>query len=334
MIQGFQNPVTWLETQYLADTQPFRALSWPKGLKLFGRFSTLVHWVLLIAAIALWGLSLLSKIFKLPVAGIERSDFLMGTWVIMVILVVGSMLSLVFRSLARGANLIVREHQAGRWETLLLTGLPARTIIRGKWWAAMRSLRSDVLYITVIRLIFALFLGLFFGSTVIQYQDALIGPSILMLFLAPIVIFIFTYGGVGVIVAVGLLVSSASTRPGRALAGAGVLLVGLWLGIAFVGQYFAFLYSFGNTGGVSNDFISMLIVAGVSVLENGTIVTGAMLQFDHGLNSGVFNLSTSELMYAIFSLIIAVGFYALLTWLLLFLAERLLMRRGALKQGA
>jgi hypothetical protein len=45
---------------------------------------------------------------------------------------------LLFKSLSLSTYSIARERESKTWETLLLTGIDARAIVRGKWWASAR----------------------------------------------------------------------------------------------------------------------------------------------------------------------------------------------------
>jgi ABC-type transport system involved in multi-copper enzyme maturation permease subunit len=49
------------------------------------------------------------------------------------------------------ANSISREQTGKTWETLLLTTLPARQIVMGKWWATLRALWGDHIMLALLR---------------------------------------------------------------------------------------------------------------------------------------------------------------------------------------
>jgi hypothetical protein len=49
-------------------------------------------------------------------------------------------LRLMFKTLSLSTNSITRERQSNNWDMLVLTGIDAREIIRGKWWATVQSM--------------------------------------------------------------------------------------------------------------------------------------------------------------------------------------------------
>ncbi|MBC7869385.1 MAG: hypothetical protein H7Y09_00990 [Chitinophagaceae bacterium] len=55
------------------------------------------------------------------------------------------------RILSVSANSIQREKAAGTWENLLLTGISARHLILGKWWAALRATWKDFALLALVR---------------------------------------------------------------------------------------------------------------------------------------------------------------------------------------
>lgn len=55
-------------------------------------------------------------------------------------------------TMALAANSIQREKQNHTWETLLLTGVDARRIVWGKWWATVRVMWKDHALVSLLRL--------------------------------------------------------------------------------------------------------------------------------------------------------------------------------------
>ena len=54
-------------------------------------------------------------------------------------------------ALALASNAITREYQGNTWPLLLLTGLSAREMVLGKWWASVLVLRRDFISVTILR---------------------------------------------------------------------------------------------------------------------------------------------------------------------------------------
>jgi ABC-type Na+ efflux pump permease subunit len=109
----------------------------------------------LLASIALVVLSPLSIFSEEVAAVLSRLDAIneVGLFLLYVIginLALYLVVSLVTMALA--ANSIRREKQGKTWDTLLLTGVNARQIVWGKWWATVCAMGWDHAVMGVIRL--------------------------------------------------------------------------------------------------------------------------------------------------------------------------------------
>jgi hypothetical protein len=58
---------------------------------------------------------------------------------------------LMFRTIALTGNSITREKESQTWEMLVLTGIDARQIVRGKWWASIQRQLPHYLLLGVLR---------------------------------------------------------------------------------------------------------------------------------------------------------------------------------------
>ncbi len=58
----------------------------------------------------------------------------------------------VVRCIAAGANVISREHMSQTWDTLVLTGISARQILLGKWFAVLRQVAPWMVGLATLRL--------------------------------------------------------------------------------------------------------------------------------------------------------------------------------------
>lgn len=58
---------------------------------------------------------------------------------------------LVLVTMSLAANAITRERRGLTWEPLLMTGLDARQIVLGKWWASVSTMWTDFLLLAALR---------------------------------------------------------------------------------------------------------------------------------------------------------------------------------------
>lgn len=78
-------------------------------------------------------------------------------------------------TMALAANSIQREKQNHTWETLLLTGVDARRIVWGKWWATVRVMWKDHALVGLLRL------GMIAWLVAITHDEFMFRPGFLTL---------------------------------------------------------------------------------------------------------------------------------------------------------
>lgn len=125
-----QNPVFWQEITHQRRAAPRR--TW------LGKTVPLLVLLIILVGVPL---SLSNPI----IAFRHSRDFaLVSIWVIHAVVAV--------RCIIAGANTVSREHVAQTWESLVLTGMSARQILLGKWFAALRRAAPWILALGTVRL--------------------------------------------------------------------------------------------------------------------------------------------------------------------------------------
>lgn len=122
-----ENPIAWQETTH-------QTRSAPRILRHWARVGPLVLVLMLV----------------LVVITLQDIEFSTREFAIFCIWFV--QIATALRALIAGANAISREHVNLTWDTLVLTGVSARQILLGKWFAAMRRVAPWMLALGALRL--------------------------------------------------------------------------------------------------------------------------------------------------------------------------------------
>jgi hypothetical protein len=316
------NPIFKQEDIALQHSHPFDRLNWWHKQSNFSRLIVWVRWGVFLYALMIYFMSLAGSLFGISLSRIVYHDLPAAVTVFCLIFIVAEMGAMIFITLSRGVHLINREDRGGRLDMLLLTGLSAREIVRGKWWAAMVSLRPDCLYLALVRTL----LGFAMVWWTMNFNGPdMSRPSTLGILMMPGVLFLFSYAMVGVLLAIGLIVSAVVSRPGRATAGAGGLFIALWIALIMLVHFFIMLPAIAtySSGG---DLYYFLVSMSFSLLENGTLMS-AWLPVPPQIRIGF--PEERVILAPLYGMGAALLLYALLIIVLLFIAERLLIRRGA-----
>lgn len=316
------NPIFGEERNHLLRTQPFTRLKRPHKLLTLNWLAVGLRWLLIVLSVVIYLSAWVSTLFNLDLyQGITPNG---ATWLIALtgILIAAEILGLMFRTLARGAHLITREQQGGRLDMLMLTGLSARTIIAGKWRAALRSLLPDILYVSLLRVMGSLILGWLSNYASSWWRDNTGSPTLPGLIAMPVLIFVSTALFVGLLLAIGVMTSAAMNSSGKAMAAAGSLMLGLWIGTLMVTQFFMVRFVYPNYSYPSvRNYIASLVF---STLESGTMAIAWLVKSGWSYND------LDQLPFMLGGLVSALILYSITIAVLLFIAERLLIRRGAL----
>ena len=136
-------------------------------------------------------------------------------------------------TLGLSAQSITREKTGGTWDTLVLTNIDARTIVRGKWWASVRALWGDHLRILLLRL------G-FLGQILIFLRDnsanLTVELSINLMLILPLtaLIILITVIDAGFTAALGIAMPLSAAGNGLVMAGAIAVRIGAFIALGMM----------------------------------------------------------------------------------------------------
>lgn len=78
----------------------------------------------------------------------EQAAFLL---VFMAAIIIPAQIMVIVRTLMLAVERVVSERTTGTWDTLVMTGISARQIVGGKWWAVTRAMLPEWMFIAVAR---------------------------------------------------------------------------------------------------------------------------------------------------------------------------------------
>jgi hypothetical protein len=240
-----------------------------------------------------------------------------------------------FQTLALSANSIARERNANNWDMLVLTGIDARKIVLGKWWATVRHMWRPYVLMGILRALLIVSIGadanrsnysyaVYSGFNAASYRGIIV-PMLLQCIVAGAAVLMFTMANLFFTAACGM--SAFNRRSGIALARAVATRFLLGIGIAL----FCFLFiRFYMDYSYPNSVPSIIAMGLFTIVDNGVAV-GSQLATSNfsGYNSyggsinPVFGVNLP-------AALIALMIYALLTVLLLRLAQWQAIRNSAL----
>ncbi|MBK8020262.1 MAG: hypothetical protein IPK19_02270 [Chloroflexi bacterium] len=288
-------------------------------LNLAGRRLRLARLMLLALAINI--VALVAEGFPAQIAALTRADpfdvvsllrlALEFTTLLVVSILFGHNLMVSGLAARLASTGIAREKGARTWEALVLTGIPARRIAIGKWWAAMQVLWVRHRTAIGLRLVLSIWLIVVFVHRELAPAPPMIGIVVVLAFIlvVPVITAAFT-GALGVISSSIAGSETTAVRINSLIAASAVLLL---LGLGCCGAPFLF---------ASVDNVLPLI-AGALVF---TLIDGGLV----GLL--VLLLSTEDPAQAA-TYLAGMGFWMVLFSLItagaLLLAARLLRAQGA-----
>jgi hypothetical protein len=236
-----------------------------------------------------------------------------------------------FQTLSQSTHSIIRERQSNKWDLLILTGIDARKLVLGKWWATVRYMGRYYIVLGVLRAVLVIWIGRhrnYFYSyyTVIQPNVAVITPTLWQMLLSGTIVFLLAIANLLFTAACGV---SAFNKHGgvalaRAIATRLFILIGTVITLGLISQL---IY----TLSYQNDAASIGAISLITLLDNGVVVgsqlaTYSLSNYNPAYGSGVETGLKVFLPAAVLALII----YALLTWILLRSAQNQAVRQGAL----
>lgn len=208
---------------------------------------------------------------------------------------------------------IAREKRGLTWESLLLTGVDARQIVYGKWWATLRTLWQVYRPLLLLRFAVALWMGLAGGRT--QMIPFLYTPALPDVLLIGFVTACFPLCYAAYMVTLGLLASLLTTNETSAYRLGSLFQLGaLVVSLALILPSFALPLIDIDPGLVS--LIPALFI---------TPMDGGMLAL-----IGLIANSRAETTYYLLGLLLCIALNGALTWVLLRGAQGLAIRQRAL----
>jgi hypothetical protein len=238
--------------------------------------------------------------------------------------------ALMFQTIALTGNSITREKESQTWEVLVLTGIDARQIVRGKWWAIIQYQLRRYLVFGVLRAGASAAIAIAFSS-VFYYQSAYYSgqyqlPHPVSIVVAGLFGVALSLVNLGLSAACGVMGSAVSKRSTLAIVRgfANQIVISVVPVLVLV---FAFnrLYTYRYP---VNPFIqsvySTVGAAIASLVDNGfTILSNPMYpQFFYNNGSAAFSpIAPIELDWMI-SALLALVLYGLLIWFALWRAEK------------
>lgn len=218
------------------------------------------------------------------------------------------------------ASAVPREKELHTWESLILTHADARRIVRGKWWAALRTVWRQYGYTLLFRA----------GALVLLWLTQTFRPNVspvtyvLSLLLAVLAMLVDTVVNIAFAGALGMLASTLNSRATITITIARAFHLSTifsMVGVVFYGLSNMFYMS-----GSQLVTYNILVGSGLSALDGGLILASTIMSSN--------NLTLDYLAWA-FVLLMAVALaFVGLIWAVLRLAEYLLTRQNALRVGS
>lgn len=238
--------------------------------------------------------------------------------------------SLMFQTITLTGNSITREKESQTWEVLVLTGIDARQIVRGKWWATIQHQLRRYLVLGVLRAGSTAAMAIAFSS-VFYYRSTYYSgqyqlPHPITIVVAGLFGFALSFVNLGLSAACGVMGSAVSKRSTlaivRGFANQIVITVLPVLVVIFVfGRVYSYRYP------VSSFIQSVYSTVGsafISVVDNGfTILSNPMYpQFFYNNGNAAYAPIAPITFDWMISALLALVFYGLLIWFALWRAEK------------
>ncbi len=237
-------------------------------------------------------------------------------------------LSLMFSTISLAANSISREREGQTWEMLVLTGVNARQIVRGKWWATIQRQFPRYLMLSFIRAgaTTATALSTFNYYTSSYYNARLQLPHPLIIIISVLLGVVLTVAGLGFSAACGVMGSAVSKRSSMAV-GRGVANQVVFTFIPAITFFFIVtrLYFVSSRYDATLQSIYNFFGLGtISLIDNGfnLLSNELYVHYQYYSGSGAYSpIAPIELDWIAAALLTLV-WYALLTWFALWRAEK------------
>ena len=238
-------------------------------------------------------------------------------------------LALMFRTIALGANSISREREGQTWEMLVLTGVNARQIVRGKWWATVQRQFPRYLMLSFIRAgasaasALSVLTSYYYASS--YYNAKIQFPHPLMIIISVLLGVVLTIAGLGFSAACGVMGAAVSKRSSMAVA-RGVanqivlsLVPALALFFLITRLYFlSFRYD-----ATWQSIYSFFGLGTVSLVDNGfNLLSDAIYVRYQYYSGGAYSPIAAIELDWVAAAFLTLAWYVLLTWFALWRAEK------------
>jgi hypothetical protein len=236
---------------------------------------------------------------------------------------------LMLQTLTLAAHSMTRELQANNWEMLILTGVDARKIVWGKWWATVQRMWRSYGRLALLRAMLIGWLGAWenrsYALSMTYYlyggsPDAMVVPTIPHFLLSAFFVVALTMANLPFTAACGVSAFSRHEGMGRARAvatrlgvGSGIL-ISLFALIAIIPEMAA-----------RNFFQSVIFPAIRTFADNGVGLGTDIVRY----HVSKFNFNDGS-PYWLPTFLLSLGIYVLLTLLMLHFAQWQAVRSGAL----
>jgi len=242
-----------------------------------------------------------------------------------------------FQTLGLSANSIGREQQANNWDMLVLTGVDARSIVRGKWWATVQHSWRPYVMLGILRGLLVVWLGAttsrndaYYNYSVASSYRLMVLPTLLQFVLAGTAIFVLTLANLLFTAACG--VTAFNKRSGVALARVVATRLVIIIGICLTG---VLLFRWWDLrANFDEDIVfGIAILSLVTLFDNGVIGSAELAEYRFSYDAAFYSTGTVQDFAVPFltAVIVVLLVYALLTWLLLRLAQWQAVRHNALR---
>lgn len=251
------------------------------------------------------------------------------------VIAVGATVIIHFRrmlqTLSLSANSIARERGANNWDMLVLTGIDAGKIVRGKWWATIRHMWRPYVMLGILRAAAVVLYGASTYRSYYSYQfynsDGLSSVTLIVVLLhfalAGTAVFIFTMANLFFTAACG--VTAFNKRSGVALARAIGTRLFIIVGLGLLALLLTRLWI--NYATYPYLLPSIITISMLSLVDNGAILSSQFAYYSPYDYGPYLNPLFAMYLPAI---LVTLLLYLLLTLLLLRFARWQAVRNGAI----
>ncbi len=290
------------------------------------RLSRIIIWILITFALTLFGGLLVASFMQLDPTLFGRA---FGSLLnLLVVFTITQHFYLMFQTMVLAGNSISREREAGTWELLVLTGINARQIVRGKWWAVIENQLPRYCLLALLRIgattAFILNMAANFRYSARSLQGYIQLSNDMTILFVGVFGIAFTLANLGLSAACGVLGSVPSQRGTLGVVRGFILQIMLTIVPVVILLYsIRIFYTFGSIQGVPSvyyaivDAFSTLIDNGLTLLMSASNITHINPGSDH------FVLIAPFAVGSVISMLVGVCFFIVITCFVLWVAEKL-----------